>query len=211
MKHLIIVGAGGFGREMCGIAHESIGYGKEFDLKGFLDARTDALAGFTGYPPILGDPSDYVPQEADVFITAFGNIAVRRRIVDDLKARGARFISLVHRTASLGINAKIGEGSLIAQHAVISADVTIGGHTSIFQGSVLGHDTRVGDFAHVYSLCSIGGEVKVGDGSQIYPGSQIVPRRTIGANAVVGIGSVVILNVPDNETVFGNPAKVIKK
>ena len=56
MKHLLIVGAGGFGREMFGAAREAVGYGTEFDIKGFLDARADALAGFQGYPPVVATP-----------------------------------------------------------------------------------------------------------------------------------------------------------
>ena len=56
MKHLLIVGAGGFGREMFGAAREAVGYGMEFDIKGFIDARLDALAAFEGYPPVVGTP-----------------------------------------------------------------------------------------------------------------------------------------------------------
>ncbi len=210
MKHLIIIGAGGFGRELCGIACESIGYGTDFDIKGFLDAKADALAGFAGYPPIVGTPNDYVPAADDVFITALGNIESRRRCAAAIEARGGTFISLVHRTASLGPNVVIGAGSLVAQYAVVSADAVVGRHACVFQGTVLGHDTRLGDFTHVYSLCSVGGGVTVGDGAVIYPGAQIVPRRIIGSNAVVGVGSVVLLNVATGETVFGNPAKVVR-
>ena len=59
MKHLVIVGAGGFGREMYGAALESVGYGAAFDVKGFLDDRSDALAAFAGYPPVIGSPDGY--------------------------------------------------------------------------------------------------------------------------------------------------------
>ncbi len=209
MKHLIIIGAGGFGRELCGIARESIGYGTDFDIKGFLDAKADALAGFAGYPPIVGTPNDYVPAEDDVFITALGNIMSRRRCAAAIEARGGTFISLIHRTASLGPNVVIGAGSLVAQYAVVSADAVVGRHACVFQSAVVGHDVRMGDFSHVYSLCAIGGEVTLGEGAVVYPGAQIAPRRTIGANAVVGLGSAVLLNVGAGETVFGNPAKLV--
>lgn len=209
MKHLVIVGAGGFGRELYGIARECQGYGVEFDVKGFLDARLDALDGFKGYPPVVGSPEDYVPVADDVFITALGNIASRRKCVAALEARGAKFQTLIHKSASLGPNVVVGEGSLVAQGAFVSADAVVGRHACVFQNSIVGHDARIGDFAHVYSLCALGGGVTLGEGAVVYPGSQIVPRRTVGADAVVGTGAVVLLNVRAGETVFGNPAKVV--
>ena len=211
MRHLVIIGAGGFGRELYGIARESLGYGVAFDVKGFLDARRDALAGFAGYPPVVGSPEDYVPAADDVFVAALGDIASRRRCVAALEARGAKFQALVHRSASLGPNAVVGGGAVIAQGAFVSADAVVGRHACVFQNSIIGHDARVGDFAHVYSLCALGGGVTLGEGAVVYPGAQVVPRRTIGADAVVGTGSVVLLNVRAGETVFGNPAKVVEK
>ena len=121
MKHLVIVGAGGFGREMFGAAREAIGFGNEFDIKGFLDAKPTALDGFAGYPPIVGSPDSYVPAADDVFITALGSIASRRRCVAALEKKGAKFISIIHKTATIGPNVVVGEGSFIAPHVSLTA------------------------------------------------------------------------------------------
>ena len=53
MKNLLIIGARGFGREVYNTALESVGYEKEFIVKGFLDGKSDALNGYEGYPPII--------------------------------------------------------------------------------------------------------------------------------------------------------------
>ncbi len=209
MKHLIIVGAGGFGREMCGAALESVGYGVDFEVKGFLDAKSDALEGFPGYPAIVGAPDSYEPEADDVFVTALGNIVSRRRCVEALEKKGAKFIAIIHKTATIGPNVTIGEGSFIAPHVSITADVVVGRHVSVFHSSSVGHDSRLGDFSHVYAQCSIGGAVVVSEGVSVYPGSVVVPRRKIGANAVVGAGSVVFLDVDPGVTVLGNPAALI--
>jgi len=210
MKHLLIVGAGGFGREMFGAALGSVGYGTDFDVRGFLDDRSDALDGFKGYPPVVGSPKTYVPQADDVFITALGSIASRRACAEAIESRGGVFISLVHRTAYLGPNVTVGAGSFIAPNVVLTADITVGRHVSVFHNTTIGHDTVLGDWSHVYALCSLGGSVRVGEGAIVYPGSVVVPRRTIGAGAVVGVGSTVILNVPAGVTVFGSPAAPVK-
>ena len=206
MQHLVIIGAGGFGREMFGAAREAVGFGTEFDIKGFLDDRIDALSGFNGYPPVLSSLAGYRPAPDDVFITALGDIATRRRCAGLIAAKGGRFISVVHRTASLGPNVTVGAGSFVAHNVVLTADVHTGDHVCIFHNTSIGHDTTLGDYAHVYAQCTIGGSVRIGAGAAVYPGARVVPRIEIGEDAVVGIGSVVILGVPAKTTVVGNPA-----
>lgn len=207
MKNLIIVGAGGFGREMFGAAREAVGFGERFRIKGFLDGNPRALDGFFGYPAIIGAPESYVPSADDVFVTALGNIASRRRCVDLVEAKGGRFISVIHRSASLGPNVTVEDGAFIAHNVVLTADVKVGRHACVFHGAVIGHDTALGAFSHVYSLVSIGGGVTVGEGAAVFPGAKVVPRVTIGAGATVGIGSAVIGDVSPGVTVFGTPAE----
>ncbi len=209
MKHLVIVGAGGFGREMYGAALESVGYGIDFDVKGFLDAKSDALAAFSGYPAIIGSPESYEPEADDVFVTALGSIASRRRCVEALEKKGAKFIAIVHKTATIGPNVTIGEGSFIAPHVSITADVSGGRHVAVFHSSSIGHDSVLEDFTHVNAQCSIGGGVRIMSGASVYPGAVVVPRRRIGADAVVGALSAVCIDVEDGTTVLGNPARPI--
>ena len=53
--------------------------------------------------------------------------------------------------------------------------------------------------------------VKIDDGVIISPGSIITAGTNIGKNCIIGAGSVVSTNIPDNSVVLGNPARVIKK
>jgi len=210
MDRLVIVGAGGFGREMFAAARESAGFGRDFGAFAFLDANAGALDGFSGYPPIVGSPDTYVPAEGDVFITALGDVDSRMRCAKALAARGAKFATVVHRTATVGPNVSIGEGSFVAPNATLTADVRVGRHVDVFHNSSVGHDTAIRDFAHVYAQCSIGGCVVVGEGARVYPGSVVTPRRRIGDRAVVGAGSTVFLDVPPGVTVHGNPAAPVE-
>ena len=210
MKNLIIIGAGGFGREMFGAALEALGYGETFRIKGFLDGNAAALDGRHGYPEIIGAPETYRICDDDVFITALGSIASRRRCAQLIESRGGRFIPLIHRTASLGPNVTVGDGSFIAHNAVLTADIRVGRHACVFHGTVIGHDTTLCDFSHVYSLASIGGGVRIGDGASVFPGAKVVPRVEIGDGATVGIGSAVMRDVAPGITVFGVPAERLR-
>ena len=207
MKNLIIIGAGGFGREMFAAAREAVGYGEEFRIKGFLDGKASALDGFSGYPAIIGSPETYAIEDGDVFVTALGNISARRRCSAMIEERGGRFIPIVHRTASLGPNVTVGDGAFIAHNAVLTADISVGRHSCVFHGTVIGHDTVLEDFTHVYSLVSVGGGVRIREGAAVFPGARIVPRIEIGEGSVVGIGSAVVRSVDPGTTVFGVPAR----
>ena len=206
MKRLFIVGAGGFGREMLAMAEGSVGYGDCFKIAGFLDDRPDALDMFLGYPPVVGSVAGFKIGYDDVFITAIGDIGARRRCVEALEERGARFVKLVHSTAVLGCNVTVGDGSFVGPYAFVSCDTNIGWHSCVFHGTSIGHDVRIGSFAHVYAQCSIGGGVEIGDGACVYPGAVVTPRRRIGKDAVVGAHSTVFLDVPQGARVIGSPA-----
>ncbi len=86
----------------------------------------------------------------------------------------------------------------------------IGKHVIIHSGSVIEHDNVLDGFVNVAPRVSTAGNVKIGKASYIYTGAVVIPKITIGKNAVIGAGAVVLKDVEDNSTVVGVPAKVIK-
>ena len=66
MKNLIIIGAGGMGRQVFLFAQGCKGYQKDYVIKGFLDDNLDAMDGFDDFPPLLGSVDDYEIQPDDV-------------------------------------------------------------------------------------------------------------------------------------------------
>ena len=83
MKHLIIIGAGGMGRTMYDMARESIGYGIEYDIYGFLDDNIAALDNFENYPPLIAPIQGYQPQENEIFICSIGG-AARKKCMEEI-------------------------------------------------------------------------------------------------------------------------------
>ena len=206
MKNLIIIGARGFGRELYLAAKESLGYGEKFVVKGYLDSQSDALDKYLDYPRILSSPEEYELDEEDVFIIALGDPKWRKHYAELMGRKGASFISLIHRTASLGSTVKLGQGCYIARNALLTADIQVGNHTCIFHGAMVGHDCVIGDYCHLAAQVFLGGGVHVDQGAVLHPGSRVAPHKRIGESAVVGIGSAVISNVKPSTTGFGMPA-----
>lgn len=210
MKHLVIIGARGAGRETFLTATKSFGYGYDFDVKGFLDGKKNALDGVSGYPPIISSVEDYQPQTDDVFVCALGDPNWRKHYVDIIIQKGGEFVSLIDKTARIGINAKIGKGCIIRDYAMISCDVTIGDFVYIQPFSVIGHDAVVKDFCHLNTYAFMGGYSEMGEMSTIHTHGTLLPHKTVGVGATIGAGSVAISNVKDGATVIGIPAKKIK-
>lgn len=230
MKNLIIIGAGGFGREVLGLARDTPAHQVDWQVKGFLDSRPGILDGFAKQPeelkgpvwyspetrekyrrdlPILGDPLSYVPQAGDVFVTALGAPADKRKYSAAILAKGGEFVSIIHPRASVSAFVSLGRGCIVGPFASISPDVTIGDFVAINSYSGIAHDVTVGSWCEIDGHCLIAGRANIGEGVKIHPGAVITPGISIGDEAVVGAGSVVVRNIAAGTTVFGNPAKVI--
>ena len=209
-KNLYIIGARGFGREVAlGLASWD-GFCDQYEIKGFLDDKADALDGFSGYPPIVSSVEDFRPQENDVVICGLGAVKWRRKYIDILLRKGAKFDTFVSPKASVLRTARLGIGVLlIGSNVRVSADVIVGDFVLVHDNTTFGHDTKLGNHVVVENGVFCGGFVEVGEGATLHTRAVILPHQKVGADAIVGACSCVIRNVKPGSTVFGNPAQRI--
>jgi sugar O-acyltransferase (sialic acid O-acetyltransferase NeuD family) len=210
MKQLIIIGAGGFGREVLAWARQSAGCGTEWTIKGFIDDNPDAIAGLRVAAPWIGRIEDHQPAADEVFICAIGIPALRRKCYERIEARGGRFVSLVHRTAVVGDEVEFGDGVILCPCAVVSGYNKIGKGVVVNMHATIDHDANVGDWTQVNCHCDITGGVQVG--SEVWFGSHVAvaPRVRIGDRAYLGIGSAILRDVDADTKVFGLPARRVE-
>ncbi len=207
MKNLIIVGAGGCGREVLQWAMDVNKVSEAWRIKGFLDDSPEALDGKNCKCGILGSAKDYQIQEDDVFVCAIGSSEKRRKTEDELRRRGARFITLIHPTAIVADNAEIGEGSILYPYSVISANAKIGISNIINMHSVIGHDSVLGDYCTISPHCDVTGRCTIGDNVFMGVGAKIIPSTKVGNDAFICAGSVVMTKIRDGARVMGCPAR----
>ena len=206
MKNLIIIGAGGMGRTVYSNALESVGYGENFVVKGFIDDNLKALDGFPNYPPVIDTIRDYQPQENDVFVSSIGG-ASRKACMEEIIRRGGEFITLIHQTVRLLTNVKLGKGNFIGAHTVIGNDAEIGDYNMIQSYSVIGHDAKIGNWNRIDTRVTCVGGVVIEDEVCIYSSAVISHNVVVETGAHVGALSFVIKKVKAGTTVMGNPAK----
>ena len=209
MKNLIIIGAGGMGRTFYDMSRESIGYGNEFVIKGFIDDNIDALAGYENYPSIIGTIKDYIPQDEDVFICSIGGSS-RKSCIESILNRGGEFITLINKTARIGTNVSLGKGNLVGAFTTIAADAVIGDYNFIQSYTIIGHNVVIGSWNRIDSHVMCVGGIKIGDENMIHTSAVLNHDVKIGDRVHVGACSFVIRDVESDTTVFGNPARRLK-
>lgn len=211
VKRLIIIGAGGFGREVLAWARQCGECGVEWSPAGFIDDNLSALDGFETGVEILGSIADFQPGPDDVFICAIGTPAIKRIAVEKIASLGGVFINLLHPTAVIGERVQLGVGVILCPHAILTADIRIGDHSAFNLFTAIGHDVQVGSHCQLHSYSEATGGVILEDEVLLGTHSTVLQNKRVGEGAIVGAGSVVLQNVPAGTTVVGTPAVPIWK
>ncbi|SHH77259.1 acetyltransferase [Desulfofustis glycolicus] len=209
MKRLLIIGAGGFGREVLNYALDIPLQDRDWKVGGFLDSNLGVLSGYDCAKSVLADPMHYQPKDDDCFICAIGNPDRKIQICDSLVNKGGNFITLIHPSAVIGRRCSIGQGCIICPGAIITTDVKIGDFVSVNVHASIGHDTIVGKGCTLSGHVDITGFAVVEEGVFLGSHAVVLPKAKVGAYAIIGAGSVVLKRVKSGATVMGVPAKQV--
>jgi sugar O-acyltransferase (sialic acid O-acetyltransferase NeuD family) len=199
---LIIVGAGGFGREVLQYALDA-----KLSVKGFLDINSNALDGFPVEHQILGSPVEYVFESTDRFVLAIGDPAIKQKLAKLLETRGAQFVSVIHPLAYVAPSARLHLGCVVAPFAFLAPSTVLEEHVSINTYASAGHDARIGAFSTLSPYSVINGFVTLGQGVLLATHAVVVLGKTVGKWSKVSAGSVALQHVPEYALAVGNPAK----
>ena len=204
MKDLIIVGAGGFGREAYHLA-KTIGL---WNIKGFIDDNLNALDGVRCDSQIIGTIKDWNISENEVFAIGIASPKIKEIVSKSLKERGAKFVTLIHPRAMVYETADIGEGCVIGGMSNIGDCAKVGNFVNV-AGSVVGQDSIIDDYSTTTAFVNI---VSAKIGKRVFIGSHsvVLNGKKVGDDAFVCAGSIVMSNVKPGVKVMGYPAKKIE-
>lgn len=200
MKNLIIVGAGGFAKELLGyINHDkSKDLLQDINLKGILVDYKEHYENLNEPLEYLGKIREYEIQENDIFMIAIGENPGRNIIIDYFESQNAKFFSYIHSSCYVNSSSKIGEGLIMAPFCIINANVNLGKHALINSYSGIGHDCIIGNRLIQYPYAAINGNCTIGNNLTMGTKATIFPKVTMGNNCTITSHSYVKSNKGDN-------------
>lgn len=206
-KTLVIVGAGGFGREVLQYAIDAYTAGWPYRVIGFLDDGPQVLRGFEVSVPILGPTQDPAPFTESAFIVALGDPSARKIMADRIENHGGEIVTLLHPSAYVAPSARVGLGTVVCPFAFIGVNARVGRNVAVNIYGSVGHDAVVDDHCVISPYTSALGATHVGSQCMLGTHVTITPRVVVGAHSKVAAGSVVNRDCEPGSLLAGNPAR----
>lgn len=211
---IVVVGAGGFGREVVDLVRDisadggATSYGGPFELLGVVDDGIPDLSLLERVDaPFLGPVSALAELSARGVrhVVAVGDPATRRRLAKRLDLSGE--VVLVHPTATVGSNVTLGLGTILCAQSAVTTNVRFGRSVHVNLGCTVGHDVRLDDFVTLSPRVSVSGGAHVEEDVFLGTGAVLNPSVRVGCGAVVGSGAVVTKDVARGTLAVGVPAR----
>lgn len=209
LRRVVVLGAGGTGIQ---IAETVTRTGLEF--LGFLDDDSSKRQeGYCCYP-VLGSLCEWKRLPSDIcFVSSLYGPKSQGRycsLVESLQIPAQRWISLIDPFAAVSDRATIGVGAYVGPGSVVDPLVVVGTRCALLANVYIGHHSVLLDYVTCANSVSVAGGVIVGTATYVGANATVREYTTIGDNAVIGMGSVVLKDVPSGQTVVGNPARPIR-
>jgi sugar O-acyltransferase (sialic acid O-acetyltransferase NeuD family) len=211
LTNLVIVGAGGHGREVLDVV-EALNRGESrFRLLGFLDDEGgDRPLLESRGARVLGPHTELAGLDAS-YVVGIGSGEARRRVDAFATAAGREAAVLVHPAASVGAAVRLGPGTVLWPGARITTDVELGRHVHLNLNATVSHDCRLGDYVTLSPGAQVSGAVTLGEGVLLGAGAVVIQGATVGPRTVVGAGAVVLSDLPPDVVAVGVPARVLER
>jgi sugar O-acyltransferase (sialic acid O-acetyltransferase NeuD family) len=204
-ERLLLVGASGLAREVLAVVRE---WGSH-EVIGFLDDDVERRGSVVDGLPVIGGVEE-IKELGDVaLVLCVGRGAGRESLAARLTSLGVgddRYATVIHPSVAVPAGSRVGAGSVLLAGVVLTTAVVIGRHVVVMPHATLTHDDVVEDFATLCAGVALGGDVRVGRGAYLGMSSSVRERVVVGAGATLGMGGVLLADLPDGETWVGVPA-----
>lgn len=206
MKNVVIIGAGGLGREIAAMMIRH--YSEQYNLLGFVDDGKTPHDTVNG-AYVLGG-LDWLSSQGELAVLiALGKPAVRKAVYEKIKHLPLEFPNIIHPEAQLHYPQfiEMGQGNIICDSAILTVNVSLGHFSLINLQATLGHDTVLHNYNTLMPGVHISGGAEIHSEAFIGTGANLIKATKVGSRAVVLAGAVVQNDIPAGETWAGVPAK----
>jgi sugar O-acyltransferase (sialic acid O-acetyltransferase NeuD family) len=198
MRKLVIIGAGGFGKEVAWVVERINEALPTFELAGFCDDAEARREGLWGAYAMLGRVESVRDTLGAVgFVCAIGNNRERQAMAARARAAGHHAVQVVDPSAVVAPDALLGEGCYVGIGSVVSTGARSGAGVIVNHHVCVGHDVVVDDFAQLCPGVCVSGGCSIGEGALLGTNAGTIPLKRIGAWATVGAGVVALRDLAD--------------
>lgn len=207
MKSILIVGAGGLGKEVVDLINDIGGY----EIVGFIDDNVDKKDTVINHIPIV-DTLEHISQyrSVDCVAIAIADPAVKRKVYEYSMGIDFYYPNLIHPTVILGRDVKMGIGNIIGAYSIISTEVKLHDFVTINPQCGIGHESEIGSFTTLYWNAHIGGNTYILENCELGSQSCVIQGLRVTDNVLLGAGAVVVNNIDCSGTYVGVPVRKIK-
>jgi sugar O-acyltransferase (sialic acid O-acetyltransferase NeuD family) len=202
MNDLILVAASGLARE----AMEAIRAQGKYTIVGIADDNPGLKGHIIHGVPVVGGLNVLATSDAAVLLCV-GKGSVRQRIAGHLGFDESRYATVIHPSVHVPSSCTVGSGSIVLAGCVLTASVLVGQHVVLMPNVTLTHDDVIGDFATLCASVTLGGSVQVEAAAYVGMAASVRENCRIGSDATIGMGAVVVNDVPAGQTWLGVPAR----
>lgn len=210
VKKLVIIGAGGLGREVLQYVKDINKMSFEYDILGFIDENRSLWGSMINGAHVIGDFSKISEYKEQIYaICAVANPEIKKNLVKKGYDKGLIYVNLIHPLVYLSDNVNMGEGIIVGPYTVISTNVYIGDHVTINPQCGIGHDVKIDSYSTLYWNVNLAGFTYVEKGVEIGSKAFVKQNIKIGHESIIGAGAVVTKDVNPGSKVVGVPAREI--
>ncbi|MCB1184825.1 hypothetical protein KDM41_15460 [bacterium] len=212
-RRMVIIGAGGFAREVRWLAEEiTAAGGDRYEFTGYVVSEPDKPGPTDSADEILGD-FDWLRAHRDrwdCLAMGIGNAAPRLKVADALEALYGPecWPALIAPTANFHRpSARVGHGVQVCANVIGTVNLVFEPFAMVNLACTLGHEAVLRRACTLNPTVNISGGVDIGRGALVGTGAQVLQYLTVGDGATVGGGAVVTRDVAPGTLVVGMPAK----
>lgn len=213
MKSVVIVGAGGFAREVLEIFKEQNKVSTTWNILGFIDENEEVRGKVINGYPVLGRLDWLRKHNSNELgcVIAIGTCEMRKQVVERLQEIGVNFYNAIHTSVIMSEFVELGEDVIICAGSILTVNIKIGDHIHIDTNCTIAHDTVMENYCRVNPGVIINGNNRLGEGVYVGAGATFVQDISIGSWSTIGAGAVVIKDIPEKVVAVGVPARVVKQ
>ena len=213
MEKIVIVGAGGFGREVEWLINRINKVKPTYEIVGFADDGKEK-GEQVGHSEVIYTTEELckVNEELNIVI-AIGNAKVRKMIAEKLLVNDKLSFPNIIDPAVIYDDEEVilGAGNIICGGTIMTVNISIGNFNIINLDCTIGHDDILKDYITIYPSVNVSGNVVVENCVEIGTGTQIIQGLSIRDNVIIGASAAVVKNIVEEGTYVGVPVKRLEK